>query len=123
MNIKLKEISEAAVQIAKRAANEDTIILGTVGGFRGVRQEDISLSTIQYHTELQIDTLIDEGVDALLFETYYDLDELTRIVTATRKIRYSIIAQLTSNTDYLVDGTEINAALKYVVECGANVVD
>ena len=76
MNIKLKKLAEAAVQIAKRAANEDTIILGTVGGFRGVRQEDISLSTIQYHTELQIDTLIDEGVDALLFETYYDLDEL-----------------------------------------------
>ena len=85
LNIKLKEIHQAAVQIAKHAANEDTIILGTVGGFRGVRQEDISLSTIQYHTELQIDTLIDEGVDALLFETYYDLDELTRIVTATRQ--------------------------------------
>ena len=50
---KVKEIHQAAVQIAKRAANEDTIILGTVGGFRGVRQEDISLSTIQYHTELQ----------------------------------------------------------------------
>ena len=121
---KVKEIHQAAVQIAKRAANEDTIILGTVGGFRGVRQEDISLSTIQYHTELQIDTLIDEGVDALLFETYYDLDELTRIVTATRqKYDIPIIAQLTaSNTNYLVDGTEINAALKYVVECGANVV-
>lgn len=41
-----------------------------------MRQEEISLSTIQYHTELQIDTLINEGVDALLFETYYDLDEL-----------------------------------------------
>ena len=121
---KVKEIHQAAVQIAKRAANEDTIILGTVGGFRGVRQEDISLSTIQYHTELQIDTLIDEGVDALLFETYYDLDELTRIVTATRqKYDIPIIAQLTaSNTNYLVDGTEINEALKYVVECGANVV-
>ena len=121
---KVKEIHQAAVQIAKHAANEDTIILGTVGGFRGVRQEDISLSTIQYHTELQIDTLIDEGVDALLFETYYDLDELTRIVTATRqKYDIPIIAQLpASNTNYLVDGTEINAALKYVVECGANVV-
>ena len=81
---KVKEIHQAAVQIAKRAANEDNYTY-TVGGFRGVRQEDISLSTIQYHTELQIDTLIDEGVDALLFETYYDLDELTRIVTATRQ--------------------------------------
>ena len=63
-------------QFKLQKAHHDTFILGTVGGFRGVRQDDISLSTIQYHTELQIDTLIDEGVDALLFETYYDLDEL-----------------------------------------------
>ncbi|SUM74669.1 homocysteine-binding domain-containing 5,10-methylenetetrahydrofolate reductase [Staphylococcus saccharolyticus] len=73
---KVKEIHKAAVKIAKRAAHKDTFILGTVGGFRGVKQEDITFSTIQYHTELQIDTLIDEGVNALLFETYYDLDEL-----------------------------------------------
>ena len=61
----------------------------------------------------------------LLFETYYDLDELTRIVTATRqKYDIPIIAQLrASNTNYLVDGTEINAALKYVVECGIILVD
>lgn len=121
---KVKEIHKAAVQIAKRAANKDTFILGTVGGFRGIKQEDLSLSTIQYHTDNQIDTLIEEGVDGLLFETYYDLDELTSVITATRqKYDIPIIAQLTvSNTNYLVDGTEINDALKQLVECGANVV-
>ena len=56
-----------------------------------MRQEEISLSTIQYHTELQIDTLINEGVDALLFETYYDLDELKNIVVATRR-KYNILS-------------------------------
>ncbi|MBC3059827.1 bifunctional homocysteine S-methyltransferase/methylenetetrahydrofolate reductase [Staphylococcus sp. HMSC063F02] len=121
---KVKEIHKAAVQIAKRAANKETFILGTVGGFRGIKQEDLSLSTIQYHTDNQIDTLIEEGVDGLLFETYYDLDELTSVITATRqKYDIPIIAQLTaSNTNYLVDGTEINDALKQLVECGANVV-
>ena len=118
---KVKEIHKAAVQIAKRAANKETFILGTVGGFRGIKQEDLSLSTIQYHTDNQIDTLIEDG---LLFETYYDLDELTSVITATRqKYDIPIIAQLTaSNTNYLVDGTEINDALKQLVECGANVV-
>ena len=49
----------------------------------------------------------------LLFETYYDLDELTSVITATRqKYDIPIIAQLTaSNTESLVDGTEINEAL------------
>ncbi|WP_049437130.1 bifunctional homocysteine S-methyltransferase/methylenetetrahydrofolate reductase [Staphylococcus hominis] len=121
---KVKEIHKAAVQIAKRAANKETFILGTVGGFRGIKQEDLSLSTIQYHTDNQIDTLIEEGVDGLLFETYYDLDELTSVIIATRqKYDIPIIAQLTaSNTNYLVDGTEINEALKHLIECGANVV-
>ena len=121
---KVKEIHKAAVQIAKRAANKETFILGTVGGFRGIKQEDLSLSTIQYHTDNQIDTLIEEGVDGLLFETYYDLDQLTSVITATRqKYDIPIIAQLTaSNTNYLVDGTEINDALKHLIECGANVV-
>ena len=121
---KVKEIHKAAVQIAKRATNKETFILGTVGGFRGIKQEDLSLSTIQYHTDNQIDTLIEEGVDGLLFETYYDLDELTSVITATRqKYDIPIIAQLTaSNTNYLVDGTEINEALKHLIECGANVV-
>lgn len=121
---KVKEIHKAAVEIAKRAANKETFILGTVGGFRGIKQEDSSLSTIQYHTDNQIDTLIEEGVDGLLFETYYDLDELTSVITATRqKYDIPIIAQLTaSNTNYLVDGTEINEALKHLIECGANVV-
>ncbi|MCI2774121.1 bifunctional homocysteine S-methyltransferase/methylenetetrahydrofolate reductase [Staphylococcus petrasii] len=121
---KVKEIHKAAVQIAKHAANPNTFILGTVGGFRGLKQEELPLSTIQYHAENQIDTLVEEGVDGLLFETYYDLEELTNIVTSTRrKYDIPIIAQLTaSNTNYLVDGTEINEALKQLVECGANVV-
>lgn len=121
---KVKEIHKAAVQIAKKAANEDTFILGTVGGFRGVKQDDLSLSSIQYHTEHQIDTLVDEGVDALLFETYYDLEELKDIVISTKRRHHiPIIAQLTaSNTNYLVDGTPINDALKQLVECGADIV-
>lgn len=121
---KVKEIHKAAVQIAKRAAKPNTFILGTVGGFRGLKQEELPLSTIQYHAENQIDTLVEEDVDGLLFETYYDLEELTNIVISTRrKYDIPIIAQLTaSNTNYLVDGTEINEALKQLVECGANVV-
>lgn len=121
---KVKEIHQAAVRIAKNAANEDTFILGTVGGFRGIKQEDLELTVIQYHTEIQVDTLIEEGVDGLLFETYYDLDELTNIITATkRKYNIPIIAQLTAlNTNYLRNGTEINEALKTLIASGADIV-
>ncbi len=121
---KVKAIHQAAVAIAKRAARPDTFILGTVGGFRGVKQGELSLSAIQYHTEIQVDTLIKSGVDGLLFETYYDLTELIRVITQTRQnYNIPIIAQLTaSNTNYLRDGTEINDALQQIVAAGANVV-
>ncbi|MGV3187899.1 bifunctional homocysteine S-methyltransferase/methylenetetrahydrofolate reductase [Staphylococcus chromogenes] len=121
---KVKAIHEAAIDIAKRAAQEDTFILGTVGGFRGVKQGDLSISAIQYHTEIQVDTLVDGGVDGLLFETYYDLEELLTVIKSTRrKYDIPIIAQLTaSNTNYLLDGTVINDALEQVIQAGANIV-
>ncbi|MBO1199759.1 bifunctional homocysteine S-methyltransferase/methylenetetrahydrofolate reductase [Staphylococcus simiae] len=121
---KVKDIHQAAVRIAKKAATDHTFILGTVGGFRGIKQDDLSLQSILYHSEIQIDTLVEEGVDALLFETYYDLEELTQIIKHTRqKYDIPIIAQLTaSNTNYLVNGTDINSALKSIVACGANIV-
>lgn len=121
---KVKAIHEAAIDIAKRAAEEDTFIFGTVGGFRGVKQGDLSISAIQYHTEIQVDTLVDGGVDGLLFETYYDLEELLTVIKSTRrKYDIPIIAQLTaSNTNYLLDGTVINDALEQVIQAGANIV-
>ncbi|MHB7927382.1 bifunctional homocysteine S-methyltransferase/methylenetetrahydrofolate reductase [Staphylococcus chromogenes] len=121
---KVKAIHEAAIDIAKRAAEEDTFILGTVGGFRGVKQGDLSISAIQYHTEIQVDTLVEGGVDGLLFETYYDLEELLTVIKSTRrKYDIPIIAQLTaSNTNYLLDGTVINDALEQVIQAGANIV-
>lgn len=121
---KVKAIHEAAIDIAKRAAEEDTFILGTVGGFRGVKQGDLSISAIQYHTEIQVDTLVEGGVDGLLFETYYDLEELLTVIKSTRrKYDIPIIAQLTaSNTNYLLEGTVINDALEQVIQAGANIV-
>ncbi|MGV3053092.1 bifunctional homocysteine S-methyltransferase/methylenetetrahydrofolate reductase [Staphylococcus chromogenes] len=121
---KVKAIHEVAIDIAKRAAEEDTFILGTVGGFRGVKQGDLSISAIQYHTEIQVDTLVEGGVDGLLFETYYDLEELLTVIKSTRrKYDIPIIAQLTaSNTNYLLDGTVINDALEQVIQAGANIV-
>ncbi|UBV40056.1 bifunctional homocysteine S-methyltransferase/methylenetetrahydrofolate reductase [Staphylococcus xylosus] len=121
---RVKDIHQAAVQIAKKAANDDTFILGTVGGFRGIKQEDLELSSIQYHTEIQVETLVNARVDGILFETYYDLQELTNIIKATKsKYDIPIIAQLTAlNTNYLRDGTEINQALQQVTASGADVV-
>lgn len=121
---RVKEIHREAVQIAKRASNDQTFILGTVGGFRNIKKSNLSIEAIQYHTEIQIETLVNEGVDGILFETYYDLEELLAVLKDT-KARYDIpiIAQLTaSNTNYLRNGTPIPDALETLVKAGADVV-
>lgn len=121
---RVKEIHREAVQIAKRASNDHTFILGTVGGFRNIKKSNLSIEAIQYHTEIQIETLVNEGVDGILFETYYDLEELLAVLKDT-KARYDIpiIAQLTaSNTNYLRNGTPIPDALETLVKAGADVV-
>lgn len=121
---RVKEIHREAVQIAKRASNGHTFILGTVGGFRNIKKSNLSIEAIQYHTEIQIETLVNEGVDGILFETYYDLEELLAVLKDT-KARYDIpiIAQLTaSNTNYLRNGTPIPDALETLVKAGADVV-
>ncbi|ARJ50914.1 bifunctional homocysteine S-methyltransferase/methylenetetrahydrofolate reductase [Staphylococcus lutrae] len=120
----VKAIHQAAVAIAKRAAHAETFILGTVGGFRSMKQGELSLSAIQYHTDIQVDTLVAAGVDGLLFETYYDDQELLNAIVQTRqKYDIPIIAQLTaSNTHYLTNGKSINDALQQLIKAGANIV-
>lgn len=120
----VKRIHTSAVEIAKRAAGDDTYILGTVGGFRTNKKEDYSLASILYHSDIQIDALVSNGVDAILFETYYDFDELVHILKHTKK-NYDIpvIAQLTApNTNSLYNGYLINNALKELAEAGADVI-
>ncbi|MBU6113647.1 bifunctional homocysteine S-methyltransferase/methylenetetrahydrofolate reductase [Mammaliicoccus lentus] len=121
---RVKDIHKEAVRIAKRASNEDTFILGTVGGFRNIRKSDLSIESIQYHTEIQIETLVNEGVDGILFETYYDLEELLAVLKDTRaKYDLPIIAQLTaSNTNFLRNSTPIPDALQSLLDAGADIV-
>lgn len=121
---RVKEIHREAVQIAKKASNKDTFILGTVGGFRNIKKSHLSIEAIQYHTEIQIETLVNEGVDGILFETYYDLEELLTVLKdAKAKYDIPIIAQLTaSNTNYLRNGTPIPDALEALLNEGADIV-
>ncbi|MCU7557895.1 bifunctional homocysteine S-methyltransferase/methylenetetrahydrofolate reductase [Macrococcus capreoli] len=120
---RVKDIHKSAVHIAKSVATPDTFIAGTIGGFRSTRKESFSLETIAYHTELQIETLASSGVDALLFETYYDLEELLHVIKIGKTYQLPIIAQLTaSTTKYLKDGQAIPEAIQQLIDIGADVV-
>ena len=77
---KFEEINIRAAEIARKAAGENTIVFGTVGAIRGLRERELSLETIVNETLDQIKVLLSTNkIDALLFETYYDQEEIRAV--------------------------------------------
>lgn len=120
----VKEINSAAVQIAKKAANNKTFILGTLGGIRGVNPKAISMEEIKRSFREQLYCLLLEGVDGILLETYYDLEELETVLKIARKqTNLPIIAQLSIHEPAtLQNQTPLNDAFERLEMLGANIV-
>lgn len=121
----VKEINEAAIQIAKRAAAPGgQFVLGTIGGIRGIRKSDASISEIITNLDQQATQLLSANPDGLLLETYYDLEELTATVTHLRKMTETpIIAQVSMHEPgILQNGLSLNEALHQLAAIGADIV-
>ncbi|MFB6467146.1 bifunctional homocysteine S-methyltransferase/methylenetetrahydrofolate reductase [Cytobacillus sp. Hz8] len=120
----VKEINSAAVRIAKKAVGENTYILGTIGGNRGIKPNSIPIEEIKRSFHEQLYCLLLEGIDGVLLETFYDLNELETILKIARKeTKLPIIAQVSmQEIGILQDRTPINEALNRLEQLGADVV-
>ncbi|MEH7076433.1 bifunctional homocysteine S-methyltransferase/methylenetetrahydrofolate reductase [Neobacillus drentensis] len=121
----VKEITSAAVQLAKQAAAKtNTYVLGTIGGNRGIKPDSISIEELKRSFREQLYCLLLEGVDGLLLETFYDFEELETILTIAKKeTNLPIIAQVShQEPGFLQDRTPVNDALKRLESLGADVV-
>jgi methionine synthase / methylenetetrahydrofolate reductase(NADPH) len=120
----VKEINSAAVQNAKMAAIDQAYILGTIGGNRGIKPNTISIEEIKRSFREQLYCLLLEGVDGLLLETFYDLQELESVLTIARKeTNLPIIAQISlQEPGILQDQTPVNDALKRLESIGADII-
>lgn len=121
----VEEINNKAVKIARKAANDDTFIVGTVGGITGVRKNLHIEDDIPFAFEEQLNALLKHELDGLLFETFYDLNELIFVIRLAREKapQIPIIAHLTlQSIGVLQDGTKLNDAFVSLEEAGADVV-
>lgn len=121
----VKEINEAAIQIAKRAAAPGSqFVLGTIGAIRGIRKSDATLAEIIQMVDGQANHLLTGNPDGLLLETYYDFEELSATVTHLRKLTDTpIIAQVSMHEPgILQNGLSLNDALQQLDALGADVV-
>ena len=103
---KLAAINEAGVRLAREAAGETAFVAGSVGpsGLRNAAPEQLR----EIFGE-QAAVLVGAGVDLLVLETFFSIDELREAVTAVRAAagpELAIIAQVTINDDgAMLDGT------------------
>lgn len=120
----VKELNSAAVRLAKKAAGSSTYILGTIGGIRGTGPSSLTIEEIKRSFREQLYCLLLEGVDGILLETYYDLEELETVLTIARsQTDIPIIAQISlQEVGILNDRTPINTAIQRLEELGADVI-
>ncbi|MBM7636829.1 bifunctional homocysteine S-methyltransferase/methylenetetrahydrofolate reductase [Streptococcus saliviloxodontae] len=118
-------INQAAVGLARQVAGSETFVLGTIGGFRSQRQCDLSLEDILEQTLEQVKALLDtQQLDGLLFETYYDVEELVAVLQAVRPLTdLPIVTNISlQEAGITTDGKPIVEALSRLVMLGADVV-
>ena len=120
----VREINTQAVQIAREISKDRAYLLGTIGGIRGVKKKATSLRDIQQYFQEQLDALLTAGVDGILLETYYDLEELTSVLQIARKeTALPIIAQISLyEIGILQDGIPLIQAFDRLEELGADIV-
>lgn len=120
----VKDINSAAVRIAKKAAASSASILGTIGGNRGIKPQTISLDEIKRSFREQLYCLLLEGVDGILLETYYDLEELETVLRIARKeTDLPIIAQLSIHEiGILQNQVTVYNAFQQLEALGADIV-
>ncbi|WP_408007671.1 bifunctional homocysteine S-methyltransferase/methylenetetrahydrofolate reductase [Pseudalkalibacillus sp. A8] len=120
----VKEINTAAVRLAKKAADDDAYVVGTIGGIRGIKPHTINMEEIKRTFREQLYCLLSENVDGLLLETFYDLNELETVLTIARKeTSLPIIAQVSlEETGYMQNRTHITEAFEKLETHGADII-
>ena len=93
---KLKEINENAVQLAKKAANKETIIAGSVGPTGKMLEPlgDLTKKEAYDAYNKQISLLVENKVDVIIIETFTDLNEIKQALKAAENIKIPVIAQM-----------------------------
>ncbi|MDH2881527.1 bifunctional homocysteine S-methyltransferase/methylenetetrahydrofolate reductase [Bacillus cytotoxicus] len=118
------QINRAAVKLAKAAAKEQNAILGTIGGMKHIGAVTTTNIEREFMLLEQAGALIEEEVDGLLLETFYDEFELIHAIKVLRKqTDIPIVAQLALHeAGTTQNGNDVNEILAQLIHNGANVV-
>lgn len=119
---KVKEINKKGVKIAKEAiANQDEIyILASIGSnlSSGEILTSENIQTIKDSYKEQISALVEEGIDGIIFETFFDLQELILAGEIAKEFDIPVIGSLTLTKELETPkGLNIVTALEKLNDC------
>ncbi|GIP36726.1 bifunctional homocysteine S-methyltransferase/5,10-methylenetetrahydrofolate reductase [Paenibacillus sp. J31TS4] len=117
-------INRAGAALAKQAAGPDAYVMGAVGSIRGSRRRHLEASFIEQELREQLDAVLSEGVDGILLETFYELDEMLLALRTVRAMSgLPVICQFaTEGSGMTTDGVPVSEAFIRLEEAGADVV-
>ncbi len=128
MGEKLRAINEAGVRLAREAAGQKAFVAGAIGPL-GTQIEPLgpmSFAEARAVFREQAEALVNAGVDLIVIETFYELNELREAIHAVREAagpEMTIVAQVTVNDDgTLRDGTSTETFTQRLDESPADVI-
>jgi homocysteine S-methyltransferase len=117
-------INRAGVRIARAAVGADAYVVGAVGSIRDGRLKNLRTAKVSEAYKRQMHALIDEGVDGLLLETFYELDEMLLALRIARaESDLPVICQFAvEDVGRTQDGSGLKDAFDRLQAEGADVV-
>lgn len=111
---KVKEINIAGVKLA-RSTSEDVYVLASIGSnlSSGEILTSENLERIKASYKEQISILVDAGVDGIIFETFFDVEELMIATEIAKSYQIPVVASMTLTKEMETPrGLSIVTALK-----------
>lgn len=121
---KVEEINRAGVRIAKKAAGDSAYVVGAVGSIRAGKRANLSAAELKRYFAQQLGALLEEEVDGIMLETFYDVEELHLALRSVRKLTaLPVICQLAvDETARTMDGLTLPEAFGILESEGADII-
>ncbi|OXL84824.1 bifunctional homocysteine S-methyltransferase/methylenetetrahydrofolate reductase [Paenibacillus sp. SSG-1] len=121
---KVEDINRAGVRIAREVAGTAGYVVGAIGSIRGGKRTNVSTAELKKYFEQQIQALLQEGVDGILLETFYDVEELYLALSIVRKLSpLPVICQFAvEDVARTLDGYTMPEAFRMMQQQGADVI-
>ncbi len=120
----VEAINRAGVAIARGAVGEDAYVLGAVGSIRAGKRKNVRTRKLKEDFCEQIGVLVDSGVDGIVLETFYDLEEMMIALEIVKSFAdLPVICQFAvEEAGRTHDGYPLDEAFQRLLEAGADVV-